>query len=95
MLGISLVSLLMILLIKVERDETMKETIGDSDSEALISPDMNNNISDNTNQSVNGISQRLFTVRETKFGKIRKIIRTFFDFENVFDERSIVAYGIG
>lgn len=83
MLGISLVSLLMILLIKVERDETMKETIGDSDSEALISPDMNNNISDNTNQSVNGISQRLFTVRETKFGKIRKIIRTFFDFENV------------
>ncbi|KAH9415854.1 hypothetical protein DERP_000348 [Dermatophagoides pteronyssinus] len=83
MLGISLVSFTMILLIKVDRNESIKKTIINSDSEALISPDMNQNNIDNTNQSMIDNSHESFMVHKTEFGEIKKIIGTFFDLDNV------------
>ncbi|OTF79159.1 hypothetical protein BLA29_005689, partial [Euroglyphus maynei] len=81
MFGISLVSFLMILLIKVDRDEAIKDTNINSDYEALTSPDINGNNTDNTNPSVIDLNGSL-TASENKFGKIKKIIKTFFDFNN-------------
>lgn len=83
MLGISLVSFTMILLIKVDRNESIKKTIINCDSEALISPDMNQNNIDNTNQSMIDNSHESFTVHKTEYGEIKKIIGTFFDLDNV------------
>lgn len=84
MLGISLVSFLTILLIKVDRDEAIKDTNINSDYEALTSPDMNGNNTDNTNPTtvIDNLNGSL-TASENKFGKIKKIIQTFFDFNNV------------